>query len=347
MDHTIRNVSELEQALANLSHEPVNNVTTTDRLPASNIFNAQQQPDIRREDAKSTTASRTSSNQYSSNTLLYNLSGLQTTTNNKLDSIADGILRMQQTMQNIYEQQVKQTELLATIARNTTLSTSNVTSPNRESLGLKTSNLTVKSFGFTNAQSIVSELIIKLLKRVEIQIHSRGRRYRSTRVMEPNMISKAVKVACDNGFKELDGTKSSIKMPDNKNEMTLRVASKIGAVDGLNPVLDANALRELFNDPECRSFMSIVQDIMERIKIVRIMIPFYEADMVNAISFPYFDSEGQVICDWNKIIQRSETPEEAAVITTSITNREKIGSLIARGIGVKAAIRAVIKDSSK
>jgi hypothetical protein len=69
--------------------------------------------------------------------------------------------------------------------------------------------------------------------------------------------------------------------------------------------------------------------------------------MINAISYPYFDTEGQVICDWNKIMKRNETTEETTVMTTSISNREKIATLIAKGLSIKTVLRAVIKESAK
>jgi len=161
------------------------------------------------------------------------------------------------------------------------------------------------------------------------------------------MVKAAVKIACKSEFKDSNGTRGPIKMPDNKNDIAVRLAEKIGAINDLIPVLDANSLRELFSNTELRPLMSIVQDVIERICIIRIILPFYEADMINAISFPYFDTDGQIICDWNKIMRRNETSNEAAVMNTTISNREKIAGLIAKGLSVKTVLRAVIKESDK
>lgn len=176
---------------------------------------------------------------------------------------------------------------------------------------------------------------------------ARGNRYRSTRVMNESMMNKAVKIACEAEFKTSEGIKQPIKIPDNKNPMTLHVASRVGTVDGMSPILNAETLRDLFNNTECRAFMSIVQDIMERLRIIGVVIPFYEADMIKAISFPYFDADGKVICDWTKIVQRNETNDEAIVMTASITKRETIGKMIAKGVPLKSVLKAVMKDEEK
>lgn len=344
MDQTIRNTSELQKALLNLNN------TTAEQLDDSTIqyldSGSQGQVDPQYT-SQSSSKDRTSSSQYSSNKLLYNIGGLQTTTNSKLDLLTDAVLRMNQTLQNINSEQKKQTELLSVIARNTVPNQITTPTASRQSTGTKTNGLTVQQYGFTNARGIVSELITKLLKQVEIQMSARGHRYRSTRVMEETMMNKAVKIACDAEFKTSAGPKKPIKMPDNKNSMTLHVASRIGTVDGISPILNAETLRDLFDNTECRAFMSIVQDIMERLTIIGIVLPFYEADMIRAISFPYFDADGKVICDWNRVVQRNETVEEAAVMTTTITNREKIGTMIAKGVPLKSVLRAVIKDGDK
>lgn len=344
MDQTIRNASELQRALLDL-----NNPTTeyTNNPIAQHSSTVPQGQTNVQYTSQSSSKDRTNSDQYSSNKLLYNLGGLQTTTNSKVELLTDAVLRMHQTLENMHNEQKKQTELLSIIARNTIPNQTSTPITTRQNTSSKSNSLTVQQYGFTNARGIISELIIKLLKQVEIQMSAKGHRYRSTRVMEEAMMNRAVKIACDAEFKTLDGVKKPIKIPDNKNPMTLHVASRVGTVDGISPILNAETLRDLFDNTECRAFMSIVQDIMERLIVIGIVLPFYEADMIKAISFPYFDADGKVICDWNRIVQRNETTEEAAVMTTSITNREKIGTMIAKGVPLKSVLRAVIKDGDK
>ena len=342
MDSTIRNATELEEALSKLNSEqdllPENTSTISD-------ISDQQSSKYHRIDLNS--KSRISSNQYSTNTLLYNLAGLQTATNTKLDILGDSVLRLTQAIERINIEQVKQTEILATIARNTVSSKAVVSTTTKQSSAGKSNNLTIQQYGFQNTESIVAELIVKLLKQVEIQVSARGRRYRSTRIMEDSTMNRAVKIACKSEFKTGGEIRRPIKMPDSKNSTVLYVASRIGSVDNISPILNAETLRDLFNDTECRTFMCIVQDIMERLCIIHIVVPFYEADMIKSISFPYFDQDGIVLCDWNKLVQRPETSDEALVMTTTITNREKIGALIAKGVPQKAALRAILKEVSR
>ena len=341
MDHTVSNISELEKALSKLtqnenSHEHIDqSVPSTSSKDESTRSQALPSTNLRHQPP---------STQYSSNSLLQNSNGLQTETNRKLDYLADCVLRLTQAVNGITKEQEKHTELLATIARNCISSTGQHFPISRRVSDIKGTDMKLKDYNFINGEGIVCELIIKILKQVELQAMTRGCRYRSTRVMEKNMMRSAVEVACKTGFKVSPGvSKEPIKLPANKEPMILHIAGRVGEVNGIMPVLNSEALRDLFSDTNCSSFMSIVEEVIERLKIIRIMIPFYEADLVNAISFPYFDSNGSAICNWNLIIPRNETAEEAEVIGASVTNRKKIGTMIASGIKTKAAINSTIK----
>jgi hypothetical protein len=90
-------------------------------------------------------------------------------------------------------------------------------------------------------------------------------------------------------------------------------------MNGYSPILDSATLRDLFTNSEFRVVSTIFQNIMERLKVIRIILPFYEADIINALVFPYFDKDGGLLCDWNTLQPRVETQEEAAVMITSIT----------------------------
>ena len=346
MDHRLRNVSELEKALQELS----TNQQTEDleELTNSNYsIDRGEKSDPVYNKVKSSSKHRTGTGQYGSNQLLYNMSGLQTTTNSKIDILIDTQLRTQQILQSIHTEQVRQTDLLAIIARNTASNNSSKSESSRQLTSIQKKEDSIVNYGFTNTQSLVAELIARLLKQVEIQVIARDHGYRTTRVLELKMVKNAVEIACKSEFKDPEGLRGPIKMPDNKNTAAVKLAEKIGAIDDLIPILDANALRELFNSIELRPLMSIIQDIIERICIIRIILPFYEADMINAITYPYFDTEGQIICNWARLTKRNETTDEAVVMNTTITNRKKIGTLLAKGLSIKTVLRAVIKESGK
>jgi len=362
MDNTIRNVSELEKALQNLTtdqpdntgNNPTNQTSTNQQstnydsyLSTSNSPTASQVLDSNYLHQTSTSKSRLGSANYGTNSLLHNLCGYQNSTNNKLDALLDSSMRTQQLLDTLLKQQTKQIELLAMIARNTASNGNVVLGSPSNFEQISSTKGSVKDYGFINTQSIVTELLIKLIKEVEIKLNAKGLRYRSTRILETNVVSKAIKVACDNYFKDPSGTRQPIKMPTNTDKTAVYLASQVGTKGGINRTMNPATLREIFNDPNCRAFISIIQDIIERIKIIAIIIPFYEADIIRAISYPYFDKEEELICDWNKIQKRSETADEALVAEAKVTEKEKIATLIAKGVNIKSAIKAVIKESKK
>ena len=140
-------------------------------------------------------------------------------------------------------------------------------------------------------------------------------------------------------------SETHLDLPDNKSHSTLKVASKLGSIDGTNPVLTPEAFRELFDDTDCRIFTTLVEKVIERLVILRILLPYYEADILTAISYPYFNKSGEVMCDWNRLVPRSETAHEAAVASATLENRNKIATMLAKGVSQKAVIRAVLKLS--
>lgn len=341
MDFTISNVSDLQRALQSSipKQEPTN-----------------QQPDIDTTSSEDhskhalpirlTSKDRMKTDQLSSAKQLYNLAGLQTTTNTKLDTLTDSINHLINTIQIANKETARQTELLETIARNTALSGYHTPTVAEKSNRGISSTSSVKDFGFNNGVSVISELIFRLLKQAEMKIESNGRRYRSTRVLKSNMIHNAVDITCKAQFRKTSDIEdvSNIVIPTNKDETMIQLATKLGSIDGMTPVLSDVALRELFTNSQFRVISTIFQSIMERLKVIRIVLPFYEADIINSLIFPYFNKEGELMCDWNKLQPRSETTEEAVIATTAITVRNNIGRMLARGVSVKSAINACIKE---
>ena len=189
----------------------------------------------------------------------------------------------------------------------------------------------------------MAELLLKLIKQVELQVSSRNKQYKSTRDLNLKTMKQVVKTAVNNNFKINGEFEPSLNLPDNRAQSTLKVASKLGNIDGTNPVLTPEAFRELFDDIDCRVFTTHVEKIIERMQVLRVLLPYYEADILSAISYPYFNKSGEVMCDWNRLVPRSETQYEAAVATATLENRNKIGTMLANGVSEKAAIRAVLK----
>lgn len=346
MNATISNASQLEKALKGLQVSTSNPQSSSDTLTDPYIKQEDKSDNEQNVEsylptsanAQSSSKSRTSSVQYSTSQLLYNLAGLTTTTNHKLDAMTDSVIRLQGLVETFIVEQKRQTELLGVIARNTSqgyVSPSTPVGPGKVNK--------VKDYGFNNPIDVAAELIIKICREVDIQARSRGIRYRSSRELSRQLMNKAISVACSSEFRSTKVSSKPVKLPENKHSATLYIASRIGAVNDINPVLTAQAIRELFDDPECRIFMSAVEEIVDRLSIIRIILPYYEADIISAISYPYFDQEGRAICDWSKISSRSETPDESAVMSLQSKDRERLGIMLAKEVPIRAALSAVTK----
>jgi len=330
----------------------------TDR-PRDNYFTPQ---DIKHEnDTRNISNSQlfTGSSNYNSNSIsknttpqmstvgiLHNLSGLQTTTNTKLDILTDAIYGLTRSMEKIHSEQLKQTDLLIAIARNTSNMTMGVSStiPGTP-MNMKNSNIKVKDYGFTDRIDVMSNLILRLIKQVEIQITNRRIQYKSTRDLTITIMKQIVKTAVSKSFKVNGEMEPPLNLPDNKAQSTIKVASKLGTIDGTIPVLTPEAFRELFDDIDCRIFTTLVEKVIERMRIIRILLPYYEADILCAISYPYFYTDGQVMCEWNALNPRSETINEAKVMSASLVQRDKLATMLAKGVSEHAAVRAVFKST--
>jgi hypothetical protein len=358
-DERIRNVSDLERALnasfpqttpqpqpIRLSRPPSRISTPTPDTPSTpwsapghDVFTNGTSANVARPSSKE----RTATYQNSTHHLLMNLSGLQTTTNTKLDILTDSILRLTKAMETIANEQRKQTDLLTRIVSNTAeLRIVHENSGSKTKSGKQLTHK-CKDYGFNNGKEVLSEFIMTILKQAEVQIKSRGFGYRSSRTMERRMLDKAIKVLSEVDYRINGEVKPKIALPSTDSEGCIYLASRIGSLDSIKPVLTPTAITELFNDPACRTMTSAVEEIMSRLPVIRWMIPYYEADIVDALMFPYFDSEGHVLCNWGKLTARDETPEEAEIFNAKVPDKEMLGKLLISGQPFDRALKVAIR----
>lgn len=338
MDNTI-DMTDLEEALSKMAN-PGLTIQPTD-IPIYTPTNQLTNSTLNTMPKSNTKAKVSNSSNLSTGVLLHNLAGLTNITHNKLDILIDSSMRLQQAMQNILAEQSRQTELLGIIARNTANSSPSTPTMSKQ---IVDNGMNIKQLGFNDTKHLITDLILKVIKEAEKKIIERGKQYRSSRALKDNMMNAAVRIACKEDFK-IDGeVRSVIKLPESKSPMVLKLARRLGSIDGIAPVLNPTTLKELFEDTDVRALMSIVQDIMERLSIIKIIIPFYEGDIIKSIYYPYFDKDGELLCHWDKIVPRQETPEEALVMNATATIREKIAKMLAKGASMKATLRVCIKE---
>jgi hypothetical protein len=168
---------------------------------------------------------------------------------------------------------------------------------------------------------------------------------RSSRTIDRKMLDKAVKVLSSVDYKADGVTKPKINIPATSSESCVYLASKIGSTDRVKPIITPEYMVQLFNDPNCRTMMATVEEVMSRLKAIRWMIPYYEADIVNALIHPYFDDDGKVLCNWGYVNPRSETDTEAKIMTMKIESRERLGKMVIQGIKFDKALSMILRET--
>jgi hypothetical protein len=357
MDFTIKNISQLQQGLSkmkrssevSLPNTPRSNTPTTPYLPEvhdhyvpnegvpvddyitpANNFRVQN------------SATRTSASQMSSSGLLHNLNGLQTTTNKKLDALTDAVIRLHRSIDIMNKQQAKHEELLSIIVRNTANIKLNVSEAQAPAKGGKTKAESIKEYGFSTTKQLFAEFLIKLLEQIKIQVTSKGKQYTSMRDMDLKNTSQIIGWCMDTEFKVNGTLEQKIDANSQKHSSLVKVASTIGSIDGTSPVLTPEAFREIFDDVESNFFVSCFRKILERMRAIRLLVPFYEADIICSIEHPFFNKDGAVICDWHKIIPRDETPDETRAANGTTTERKKLAGFLAKGMSTRGALGAAM-----
>lgn len=321
MDNIISSVSELEKALEGMTtYTP-----PTEDSSVPNIDSTVFTPSISKV--------RTSTSQYSTLPLLMNLIAAQTLINFKLGTLSDNILRMHKTLELMHTETVKHTDLLATLTRNTIPTYNPSADTTYMSSTPRSKTKLLKDYGFNTTWAVISELLIKLLKQLEIQIVDRGIRYRSQRTLTEQIMSQAIKSVCSTEFKTESGYDPLIKAPDSKNIAVLHVASVIGSdAIGVNPILTPASIRELFDDIKSRPVMSLLQDAVDRLRTVSVLVPHFEGDILKATPYPFFNSQGLPLCNFAAIVPRSETENERLVMDANATMKQKVSAMLCKSI---------------
>lgn len=365
MDFSFKNMSQLQEALDRMNRPPDLNRSPNSPTPstshsstplATDFTGSNYNHDIKHEDPISeystpnmnpkpqNSVSRTNSSQMSTSALLMNMAALQTTTNNKIDKLTDAVYGLHNAMEKMHRDQIKQSELLTSIVRNTAnikIAASESKTPVKTSKG-KGDN--IKQYGFATTKQLFAEFLMKLLQQIQAQIINKGKRYNSTRDMNLKLATQLVSATMDNEFKMNGIIDSKIDANSQAHPSLVKVANSIGSIDDTNPILTPEAYREIFDDVESKFFVSCFQKIIERLRIIKLLVPFYEADIICAIDFPYFSKNGEVICSWPKIIPRNETTVEALVASASISQRKMLAQYLAKGLSERAAVGAALNS---
>lgn len=335
MDSTIRNSNDLVKALQHMStgtnapKRELNGISTAGTYVDDVSASSQQVP-------------LNAPRQMSTNQLLKHLCALQTRSNAIAEAQLDAMTKLTSQVDRMVPDQAQNVALLSSIARNTASSSVPLSTvlPGTPRTAPKTA---VKDYGMNNPADLAAELLLKVLRVAETMIKLRGIDYRSSRTCNRSVVSSRIRTLIATNLEYRGYEVSSSKFPENKDNATLKVASRVGTVDGFSSVLTAESIRDLMLDPECRTFVAASRDVVERMKIVRLGIPYYEADILEAIEYPYFNSAGELICEWGKLNARTETEVERKVSELPAKSRETLIKYMGNLCAVNLALTAISK----
>lgn len=297
--------------------------------------------------------------------LLVNLAQLQTASDDKLAALIDGTIRVQTLLEeSIYwarlqhqtqleqmdmqkQQHAMQMEILSSISRSNASKNTRSDTVSISYTG-KTENLgKIKDYGFSDVPSIMADLLSRIINVLEPHIYARGRRYVSCLDLNVDDIKKCIKIVSSSSYKENGITQEPLRLPVAKNPVVLLMASKLGTKDaGGNKILHAAALRQIIVDDATRTFTSSFTFVLKRLKVIRVLLPHYEADIINAMIFPFFDEEEQVICNWECISPRAPTAQEDAVLKLPVKKKEELGKMLLAGASLANCIKMVAASST-
>ena len=79
------------------------------------------------------------------------------------------------------------------------------------------------------------------------------------------------------------------------------------------------------SNPECRTFVTMTQEVMEQLRMIHHLVLYYEADILRNIEFLYINNDNEIECNWTEIKNRAETEDECVIIEAPVIKRVKIG----------------------
>jgi hypothetical protein len=338
-DYTIKNLSSLEAALTKLStNENSQSATST-----SSAIKSEETPQDKQK--RPTTRSSRNNTELTVNNLLQNLIAQQCETNTRLGSLVDSIY----SLHNYHERQIKaiesQNEILLSIARNTVgqKSTSGSSSPaNVARIGVNKDDSSIRDYGFSSSDQVITEYIRQLLDLVKVQGKSRiNGHYRVSRDLNFDDIRRLVGICVSNPFIIKGERKEALKFKGNKIPSFVKAAERMGRLNDTSRKLTIDLCREIATGAEYGQFSSVIEDIITRMSILHEFLPSYEADIIKNVQHPYFTKDGDVIINWPVLKPRDDSQYQAIIASLPIKKTEKLAKFIAVGISITVAMKSI------
>jgi hypothetical protein len=342
-DQTPRNMAELERLLntytSQASEEPTkmeidNNQGMNDLLSKYGIRDSGNTADVSGKD-----------HQVSTGQLLRRMGEYQNDTNRKIDMLTDLFARNLSVQTKLLEETMKSNDLTAMLVRNSMQGTGAVqveqaapsTALAKRSLG------SCKDYGLNNNTQVIAEFIRVIVNQVIASITEPEHRYPSSQPFDAAGVEKLVKPLTKFDIREGDHIVPKTIPPKTSDRDCVYLASIIGKKDGRSPMISTDLIRQLFSDNECRATASATASILKGMKKLRILLPHYESDIINALGDqPYFDHNGKVLINKSMLVKRGETKLESRAMRCKATEKASIAMEILNGSTPEEAIVTVL-----
>lgn len=280
----------------------------------------------------------------STNQMLENLTAATVDGNRKLDMVTHGITELCRQMEMLNSSIGRQNEFLAMIARNTSTGSTHTRDVTRVSLqrpGVAKRDFTVKDCGFNSPMDVASALLTHIFELATSKVKSAGIDYRSPRKMQRTTLCSIMRRVAAATVKNGDEVMGAVELPENKDDATLQVAERLGSLRGFVQTVNAASIATMIDDTQLRAFMNAFYTIVEKLRCVSWVLPYYESDLIRAMSWPFFNAEGELMYNYAMMVARKETDQEKAIFELGTKKKERLIEMVTSGVPLHIALRAV------
>lgn len=341
---TPRNVSELERILDSYTEQSNNTIkeNTPTKMDLDNDESTESLMSKLGLGNNNAGAGLGKSHQMGTGQLIRALGEYQCATNSKLDMLARLYMEQINLSRDLVQEQKRTNDLLTVSVRN---SISNGMSQPvvQQSSGTKVSKLSLgscKDYGLDTNSLVISEFIRVIIDKAIASFTDPRHRYPTSVPLDRARINRLVKALMSNDIIEGDVTYPKLIPPKTRDHECVYLASKLGLKNGVPPMISVDVIRQIFNDTECRAMVSATVTAIKGLKKLRILLPHYESDIINALGDePYFNEDGEVKFDPKKLVKRSEKSIESMAVRSKPTTTVTIAADILRGKDPEQAVR--------
>jgi len=196
--------------------------------------------------------------------------------------------------------------------------------------------------------ALVGAVLMQLIGMVDQKARQKSLRYRCTREFTLQSLKTLVSLVCEIDRKTTTGYLTPIAVPTLKDRSSKAVMNIVGSRDPDMPIHCVEShIMSLYQGSDYGSYMSVVEEVHRRLRLVKDAIPYYHGDLLFSLSYPFVDpTESTLAINWDTISPRNETQLEVDVMGLNANLRHTFAKLVLSGVDKTIAI-SIAMDSKK